>query len=240
MSDTTTPAPAPSDPTPETPTHVNAFINKELIDEINLADEVATEASSVTYAAALATKSIDAAYVADLTAKIVEANGYMTDAGDKSAKRKSTTITEQKRRATLLECIAVVQACAKLKYADLKDPLRATYYIGVQFSSSRTLLKSSSQAILNRLAAEPLDNVKPEDIAALQAARDAYVAAQTTQTDDQVGITIAHSLFEAKVKVIAQMRRHIQYAVDAIWPCSRTTNAAVRVAFKLLADHPAR
>ena len=56
---------------------------------------------------------------------------------------------------------------------------------------------------------------------------------------DQVGITIAHSRFEAKVKVISEMRRHIQYAVDAIWPCMRPANAGVRVAFKLHANRPA-
>ena len=240
MSTSNTPAPTPPEPTPEKPKRVYAYINLGLVDEISLAREIAGQAASIDYAAALATKNIDAAYVAELAAKVTEANGYVTNAGDKSTKKASTTITEKTRRGTLMECIAIAQACAKLDYPDLKDPLRRRYYIGLKFATTRKLLETSAQAILNRLTAEPLVNMKPEDVAALQNAFDAYTGVQTTQTDDQVGITIAHSLFAAKVKVIAQMRRHIQYAVDAIWPCSRTTNAAVRVAFKLLADHPAR
>lgn len=72
-----------------------------------------------------------------------------------------------------------------------------------------------------------------EGAAALAAALETYVKAQTGQTSDQAGATSERAALEAKGKEVADLRREIQYAADLLWPADKKTHAGIRKAFGL-------
>jgi hypothetical protein len=230
MPDSTTTTP------PETPAQVakrsRSLVNQGHAAEITLAGEIANTAELPAYATILADEGIDAPFLTNLRAKIAEAAALVASAGGKTSAKETTTRTEEARKAELVELIGVIQARAKRKYP-VGDPLRANYFISQPITASRTLLETSTRSILAHLATDTLPGMKPADVPALQAALDAYLAVQTTQAGEQSGASGARASYEAKVKVVARLRREIQYAVDALWPAKKKTNAAIRVEFKL-------
>jgi len=213
-----------------------SIINKKLAAELTLALELANTAEKVTYATALAAEGIDTALLLKLRTTIKAANKLVASAGGKTAEKGTTTDSEETAKAKLLQLLGVIQTRAKRKYKKAGDPQRAKYYIGQNIGKSRTLLESSSQAIIEQLASDTLPAMKPEDVPALEAAREAYTSVQTTQSGDQSDATTARSQLEAKVKEAAELRREIQYAADAIWPAEQKVNAGVRIEFKIPPD----
>jgi hypothetical protein len=233
MPDAPTPETTPTPPDKNDPKRSRSLINKALSAELTLAGELAETAKKTDYAAALAAEEIDAAFITGLLALIDEANGFLTSAGGKTAEKQTTTESEDALKKELLAQIATVQARAKRKYLKTGDPQRAKYYIGQNIGISRTVLESASQAIITRLATDTLPGMTPAAVAALQTARDAYLAVQTAQSGDQSGATTSRSQLEAKVKEVADKRRQLQYAADATWPATKKVNAGVRTEFKL-------
>lgn len=73
----------------------------------------------------------------------------------------------------------------------------------------------------------------PEGTAALAAALDSYVKAQTGQTSNQAGATSERSGLDANVKEVADLCREIQHAVDLLWPADKKTHVGIRKAFGL-------
>jgi hypothetical protein len=213
-----------------------SLINQALAAELTLARELANTAAKTTYAPKLAEEEIDAAFLTAMNIEIGKAEALLASAGGKSAEKKTTTGSEEDRKAELLELIGKVQARAKRKYQKTGDPLRAKYYIGEHLAASRTLLENAAQAIITRLATDTLPGMKPADVTALQAALTAYKTVQTTQSGDQSDATTARSQLETKVKEVADLRRQIQYAADAAWPATKKVNAGVRTEFKLSPD----
>ena len=212
-----------------------SLLNQRHAAALLLAGEIAATAGKPDYAAALATEDIAAAFVADLCAKIAEANALAAAAEGRTADRQVATQSEDARRADLLALVSLVQSRAKRKYK-ASDPLRAKYFVGQNLAISRVVLESSAQTILVHLATDALPGMKPADLTAFQKALAAYAAVQTTQSGDQSVATTVRARFGDCVKEISALRRQIQYAVDGLWPASRKGNAGIRIEFKLRPD----
>ena len=240
MPDTPTPENTPNPSEKKETKRSRSLINKAQAAELTLAGELADIAQKPEYVSALAEEEVDAAFITELTNLIEVAGGLLTSAGGKTAEKETTTDSEEDLKKTLLARIAAVQARAKRKYLKTGDPQRAKYYIGQNIGISRTLLTSSSLAILTRLGTETLPGMTPAAVTKLKAARDAYVKVQTTQSGDQSDATTVRSQLEAKVKEVAAKRRQLQYAADAAWPATEKVNAGVRTEFKIPPDRALR
>ena len=243
MDTTNTPAPATAtpapEPTPTAPKRRRSLLNQHLAAELLLAGEVAGTSEKTEYTAALAAEGIDAAIVTDLRTRIAEANALAAAAEGRTADKEVSTQNEDACRAELIKFVALVQSRAKRAYK-IGDPLRARYFIAQRIRGSRVLLESSAQTMLLHLAEDTLPGMKPEDIVAFQAALTAYSASKTEQTGEQSGATTTRAQFKDKVKAITGLRRHIQYAVDSIWPASAKNNAGIRIEFKISATRSLR
>ncbi len=233
---TATPAP---EPTPAKTKRRRSLLNQQLAAELLLASEVAATSEKTEYTAALAAEGIDAAIVADLRARIAEANALAAAAEGRTAGKEVSTQNEDACRAVLLRFVSLVQSRAKRAYKP-GDPRRARYFIAEKIRGSRLLLESSAQTMLLHLSEDTLPGMKPEDVTAFQAALAAYSASKTEQTGEQSGATTTRAQFRDKVKAIAGLRRHIQYAVDSLWPASVKNNAGIRIEFKMNAGKSLR
>ena len=223
-------APAPA-PTPKKSTRTQAPLNQALTDELDLAEQLSATAAQPDYAAKLAEEEIDAPFRANLQAQIKAADDLIGAATGKTADKKAATQREDALKAALLAQIQKVQTRAKRKYAKTDDPVRAKYFIGERLDSNRALLERSTRALLQTLAVDTLPGHKPADTAALTAALDAYVQSQAAQTGGQADATTTRAQLEAQVKVVADLRRQIQYAADTAWPAAAPVNAGTRQAF---------
>lgn len=220
-------------PAPKKSPRAHAPINQALIDELDLAEQLAATAASPDYAGKLADEEIDAAFLANLQAQIEAADNLIGAATGKTADKKAATQREDDFKSALLAQIQKVQIRAKRKYARPADPMREKYFIGERLDSNRALLERSTRALLATLATDTLKGHKPAATAALKAALEAYVQSQTVQTGGQAGATTTRAALEAQVKAVAALRRELQYAADIAWPADDKANAGTRTAFAL-------
>ena len=86
------------------------------------------------------------------------------------------------------------------------------------------------------LASDTLPGLKPAHKTALEAALADYKAIQTTQTSAQGDATGARGQLDTKIAEIADLRREIQYAADAVWPPEDPANAGTRGEFQIPPD----
>jgi hypothetical protein len=228
------PAPAPAPVDTATPSsRSRAPIPQAFSEELNLAESLASTAGTADYASRLAEEAIDTEFLLNLRTQIKSADDLIGNIAGKSADKKATTQQEEKLKTALVAQIKKVQARAKRKYLKPADPMREKYFIGERLDSNRPLLVRSTHALLQTLATDALPGHKPADTAALAAALDAYANIQTAQTGGQAGTTQAHAQLEAQVKIVADLRRALQYAADILWPAADKANAGSRQAFAL-------
>jgi hypothetical protein len=235
MSETPTPGAdpvTPPPPAPASPTRSRSLINQAFIDELTQAEQVAATAALPEYAPALADEEIDAAFVNDFRAKVAAADALVGGAAGKSADRKVASQREDEAKEALLAELQKVQTRAKRKYKDTADPMREKYFIGERLGN-RAMIERVTRAVLATVADDRLPGQKTEGTAALAAALETYVKAQTGHTSDQAGATSERAALEAKVKEVADLRREIQYAADLLWPADKKTHAGIRKAFGL-------
>lgn len=230
MPEATTPPPATATAAKTKP--ARSELNQSLIKELTLAGQIAGTTEKDGYAALLAEEGIDATFLTNLRGKIGEAEDLLNGATGKRADQKSTTQREEKLKRALLAKLKVIQTRAKRKYRP-GNPLREKFFIGERLESSRTLLENGAQSIVKTLASDPLPGMKPAEAIALQEALRDYRAVQTDQTGDQSEAATRRAALEAKVKEVADLRREIQYAVDAVWPAEDKANAGIRVEFQI-------
>jgi hypothetical protein len=214
------------------------LVDQSLVDELNLAEEVAGTAAKPTYASPLTEEGIDAAFLENLGTKITEADKSLAAAAGKSADRKAVTQEEKRRKAAVLGLLRIVWSRAKRKYK-AGDPMREKYFIA-QRLSNRPLIERATAAVLENLATDTLPAHKPTHTAALAAALKAYKDIQVEQTGEQSGATTGRAGLADQVKAIADLRREIQHAADAVWPAENKANAGIRKAFRLSASKTKR
>jgi hypothetical protein len=87
--------------------------------------------------------------------------------------------------------------------------------------------------VLATIGEDALTGQKIAGTAALAAALDTYVQAQTGQASNQTGATNDRAALELKVKEVADLRREIQYAADLQWPADKKTHPGIRKALGL-------
>ncbi len=229
MSDPTPPAPTP-EPQPSKRSHLP--LDKALLGELDLAEQLVALALQDGFAAALADEEIDAAFLNGVTARIGEADVLIGNITGDTAGKETATNAEAIAQKALLAQISKVQKRAKRKYP-AGDPGRKQYFIGENLDANRPVLVGYATAIIKSLATDTLPGQKTADTAALAAALQTYKDTKTTQTGGQGDKQAAHALLEAKVKEIAGLRRQIQYAADTIWPPGDPANVGPRKQFHL-------
>ncbi len=180
MPDTPIPTPAPP-PEPDKPKRPRSPVNQAHAAEFTLSRELARVAAKPEYADPQAGEGLDAAVIADLVKKIGEGDALMSGAVGKTADKEAITQREGDLKQAPLGVIGKVQGRAKRKHKP-GDPMRAKYFIGKTIEASRSLLETSTRAILTSLATDTLPGMKAEDTTALQAALDAYLGVQTEQS----------------------------------------------------------
>jgi hypothetical protein len=235
MPDTPAPTPA-SDPVAKSTARSRAPISQALIDDLDLAERLSATAAKPDNLAKLADEDIDAAFLQNVTTQIAKADAIIATISATTADKKSATQTEEDSKAALLGHLKQVQSRAKRTYPKTSDPQREKYFIGQRIDSNRALLERSTRAILATLATDRLKAHKPAHTAALSSALDDYVKSQAAQSGGQPDATTAHANLATQVKVVADLRREIQYAADNLWPAADKKNAAQRRAFGLSPD----
>ena len=238
MADSTTPPSGGVPPDDKGKRRVRLKFNKAQSKEVNLCTEIGLLAADPKYSA-LAGEKIDAAFVKMFQAKAEEASDYIAAATESTSGKQVVTQDEESLRESLVEWVALIQSRAKGKYK-APSAKRADYGIGEPFEASRDSLVTTARSIIKLLEKDPALIVKPTDRAQMQAALDAYVKVEVTQTDGQAKATGARYDLGVAVEELSEYRRQIQYAVDAVWPHRNKANAAIRIAFKLLPNRPAR
>lgn len=238
MAETTspTPTPAPNDP----PKHTRSPLNQALVDELSLAEQLIATGAKPAYAAKLADEEIDADFLTDLSAKIAEADALVGSTTGKKADKKGITQQEKTLKDALLEELASIQKRVKRKYKSTDDPQREKYFIGERIDSNRGLLERATRAVLKALETDTLPGLKPAHITSLSDALAAYIAIQGGQTGGQSDASSDRTTLESRVKVIAELRREIQYAADILWPASKKAHAAIRTEFQIPPDRGLR
>jgi len=167
----------------------------------------------------------------------VLATSLATEATGKSTNKTHETVVEADTKKALVTVINAVRNRVKMSYP-IRDPRRADYYIGQNIKRSRTVLESAAATMIGHLTEKPPAKTLPGDAAALTAALTAYREAQSRQTGDQSKASQAREAFEIKVKKVRELRRAIQYAVEAIWPVGNVGAAAIRTEFGVPPDRP--
>ncbi len=234
MSDPT-PTPAPT-PAPQTSTRAQWPINKKYIEELDLAEHICATAQRDGYATALAGEDIDAAAIQNLTDNITGAEDLVFQATGGKAGKKTLTQAQQGFKDALVAKIQAVQKRAKRKYTSAKDPNRDRYFIGQDIESNHAVLVGAADAVAKTLATDKLPGAKPATITDLQKALDDYKTGLNAQSGGTGDAAAAFQALDAKIKVIAALRRDIQLAADTLWPAGIAANAPIRAEFKLSAD----
>lgn len=208
-----------------------SLVDQSIVDELDLAEELAGTAANPVYAGPLMAEGIDASFLENLISKVAAADKSLALVAGKSADRKAVTHEEKRRKAAVLALLRIVWSRAKRKYSP-KDPMREKYFIG-QRLSNRALVERATAAVLENLATDALPAHKPATTDSLAAALRAYKEIQLTQAGEQSDVTTERASLQVRVKAIANLRRELQHAADAVWAASNKANAGIRKAFHL-------
>lgn len=228
------PDPTPP-PAPAKPKRTRAAINQAWVAELTLAGQLCDTASKVEYATQMADEEITADWIAALRAKLAAAQGLLNTATGGTADKSTATRSEEQLQADLLAALAKIQKRAKRKYK-VGDPQRQKYFINARIESNRATLEEAVDNVLRTLATDTLPGVKTAHKDALQQALTDYKGIQGTQTGAQGDATTARKLLETAIGEIAELRREIQYAADAVWPPENPGNAGIRGEFQIPPD----
>ena len=241
MADSTPTPPNPTNPG-ETPKKKRAKspagIKQSHLKELTKSEQVAKAAKKAEHAPKLLLREIPGSKPDALLAACDSARNKMADATQSATSRKADTAEEAAKMRALIALLQEVQAAAKQKYL-ATDPIRLQdYFVGLHLNGNRANLEQTSASIIEKLGDDTLPGITPEKVTALTAARDAWILANTTQTDD--GTSAQQELIErdGMMDNIVNLRLEIQFAADAEWPYSNRDNEAVRRLFQLPVTRP--
>jgi len=229
------PTPTPT-PTPQTAPRAQWPINKEVTTELDLAESICATAQRTVYATALADEDVDDAAIQKLDDAIAMADDLVFKATGGKAGKKILTKAGQDLEDALLAKIEAIQKRAKRKYTSAKDANRDKYFIGAGIESNHGLLLTATATIIKTLGTDKLPGVKPATITDLQSALDNFRGGLGTQSGGKSDSGTAFKALDAQIKIIAGLRRDIQYAADTLWPAGIPANAPIRAEFKLPPD----
>ncbi len=220
---------------PAKPTRTRSLINQAWVAELSLAGQLCDVASKTEYASLMADEEIDADWITALRAKITAAQGKLNLATGGTADKSTATRSEEDLQADLLAALAKIQKRAKRKYK-LGDPQRKKYFINARVDTNRATLEEAVDNVLRTLATDTIPGVTAALKTALTQALADYRGIQGTQTGAQGDATTARKQLETAIPEIADLRREIQYAADAVWPPEDPANAGIRGEFQIPPD----
>jgi hypothetical protein len=213
-------------------------LNKKLLADIKLGEDVAEIAEQEPYATALVAEEISAEKVAALKSDCAAARTF---AGQTVAARRSKEVTTESEGASLtalLESLRDIQKRAKRKFGRDTVKLKA-YRVGKKnFGNNRTELEQDAPVIIDLAVADGLPGLTAEKIAAARQQLAAWKGTDEVQTSAEQARGEQLRQLQAKVADINQARREIQFAADALWPHTKADNAPLRKSFKLPAKRP--
>lgn len=215
-------------------------LNSQQVNALALAEQIADAAKKTTYAPALAARGIDAAFVTQLLADIKACRDTSAGAIRGTTGASEAAQATRTTRDALVAAIQEVQAAASQKHASTDPIALRDYFIGERLAASHAALSQYVEAILQKLATDPLPGITPARIEALVDLRDAWDAARAARTGNQSDATAARALRDEQLHTIMTRRRTIQYAADAQWPYTDRMSVSVRPEFALPAGRPFR
>lgn len=238
MPETTTATPAVSTSAASKAKRVQGDLDKQLLADIQLGEDIAEAAVDPAHAPMLAEEDVDGAEVTNLNGLTAAARDLAARAVAAKKSRLAATKTETATQKKLLSALRDLQSRAKRKFA--KDKTRqAAYAIGKKnFGNNRTEFEQDADNIVKLAGTDALPGLKPEKLAGATAALTAWKQADTAQS--QANETQAKLLTDLQVKVaeLNDARRDIQLAASTAWPHDNKANAPTRRAFKIPANKP--
>jgi hypothetical protein len=239
MSDSTT---TPATPEPKAPGTTPSPLNAGQLASLTKTEEICRTALKPDYLLALITLDDgEEAGEDDVTQASIEAVMTLCDnaRGKGSAAvaatvgKKQSTVEEGKAEAALIALVRFCQARARQKHF-FKNPATLTEYgIGQQIDNSRAVLEGWAQTIYDKTADDKLPKVTEAKRTELKAALDLYKGVQTEQSGAIGGASGTRMDRDALVTQATAGRMWLQFAADAEWPHTESTNYPIRREFQL-------
>lgn len=229
-----TPIPPPAPQTPQT----HGDLDKQILADIKLGEDVAAAAQDPDHAPRLASEEeIDAATVANLVTLNTDARTLAGQVITAKKARLTATAAEVAAQKVLVKALRDIQQRAKSKFKD--KPKRSAYCINkVNFGRDRQSLGQDATDIINLGEADALRGLTPAKIAAARAALAAWKQTDVDEGKAEETQSTLIGQLQTKVDVINAARHDIQLAADTCWSHTDKANVPIRRAFKIPTNKP--
>lgn len=238
------PPATPAAPAPKT--QPRGYFNQAQVEDIQLAEDIATAAGADAHQTALATQEITAEYVAGEVGFIAEARAKMAETGQANSGQQPASLNADEAERALITVLQAIQSGAKQKHRMLaEDDDPATnfstdgYLIGQRLNPNRALLLQNADTLKGKAGTDQLPGFKtPETLATIPAAIKAYKDATADHAEAEEDAAQDRIARDALVRKINARRMAIQHAADALWPYTAETSRPIRRRFSLPPDRP--
>lgn len=240
MNDTTTTAvaePTPV-PAPETKHKSPGLLNQQQARALTKAEQVGLAAQHKDHAPALAARDISEDHITQFLADVDTAREQATATLVSTTLRQNASATEATAADALLAGMREIQKAAKQKYARTNRIALRDYLIGEELNGNRPNLMQTSQTLLNKAAEETLPGITAAKIKALRTARQAWIDANTAQTENRATAITQRTELQELLKSIEDRKVAIQLAADAEWPHTEKASAGIRTQFAMATTRP--
>ena len=225
-------------PAPETKHKSPGLLNQRQAKALSKAEKVGLAAQHADHASALAARDIGEDHVTQFLADVDAAREKATAGLVSTTSRQNATATEAATAKTLLAAMREIQKAAKQKYARTNRISLRDYLIGKPLNGSRPNLMQTSQTLLDKASEETLPGITAAKIKSLRTVRQAWVDANTAQTESKSAALTHRTELQNMLKSIADRKVGIQLAADAEWPHTDETNSGIRGEFAMPARRP--
>lgn len=232
-----------ADPTPTPPpapakTGTKSFFNQAQLAALSTADDVCTAAQKPAYAARLALREIDSAFVTQLVSDIKACRDLAAAAAQSTTLKQSDTGDAQTAGENLMAAVHEIQAAARQKYARTNPVMMHDYMVSQRINQNQATTKQAVEAILAKLGKDTLPGITPAKVANLGVLLAAYMQSAASPSSQQSDATTQRAQRDAALQSINDRRATVQFAADAEWPFNVDANAGVRGEFDLPLHQP--
>lgn len=239
MSDTVAPTGVAAPATETKPKQTRSPLNQAHARKLTKAEAVGFAAQNTAYAPALAKREIDDAFTTQFLGDVEDTRAKAAETLTNRTAHRGATAAEKVAAKSLEAAMREVQKAAKQKYSSTNRIALRNYLVGQKLNGSRSNLGQTSQALVTQLSKDTLPGFTTAKVKNLSTLRDAWVAAQETQTQAETAALDAHAELREQLESVEQRRRAVQLAADAEWPHTDDANAGVRKEFALHPHRPA-
>ena len=239
---TLSPSPAPT-PSPTKAPLVRGAFNREVAAEISEAQEIAVVSREAPYAAILKDDyDVPPATLDQIESLAHQAATKFGLAAGGAQSGIADTAAKQKLEDTLDAAIRRLQTGARLSFPDsLPDQKR--FGIGIDLGNAEDQVELLVPQILEQLKTETLRSVKPEHIAAMKDAFEAWEAAGGAQGQTKLSAQNERAAGTALLEQMRPLVREIKICIDGEFPYdgksdTGQSNALIRKQFHLSETRP--